>query len=207
MILACPGQDTRKVDEQMFEVLRKSLQEHVQLTDEEWDLCKTSFRPKRLLKRQFLLQEGDVCRELAFVEKGALFSYSVDSRGNQHILRFAFEGWWMANLQSFFDGEPSRLNIEVFEDCELLMLDKNNHHMLIDEIPAYERYHHIIVQNAYVAMQKRVENALGLTAEEKYARLIEQNPGFMNRVPLGLVASYLGITPETLSRVRANFGR
>lgn len=190
----------------MFDQLYENLQEHVSLTDEEWELCKNNFRPKRMLKRQFLLQEGDVCRELAFVEKGALYSYTVDSKGNQHVIRFAFEGWWMANLQSFFTGNPTTLNIEVLEDSELLMLDRKNHEKLLDEIPAYERYHRIIVQNAYVALQQRAENALGLTAEEKYRRLIEQNPEFMNRVPLNLVASYLGMSPETLSRVRSNFG-
>lgn len=189
----------------MFDQLYKSLQEHVSLTDKQWELCKTNFRPKRMLKRQFLLQEGDVCRELAFIEKGALYSFAVDSKGNQHVIRFAFEGWWMANLQSFFTSEPTRLNIEVLEDSELLVLDRKNHEKLLDEIPAYERYHRIIVENAYVALQQRVENALGLTAEEKYARLIQCNPEFMNRVPLNLVASYLGMSPETLSRVRGNF--
>lgn len=191
----------------MFEKLKKSLLEHVSLTDDEWELCKNSFRPKRMLKRQYLLQEGDVCRELVFVEKGALYSFSVDSKGNQHVLRFAFEGWWMANLQSFFTNSPTRLNIEVLENSELLILDKANHEMLLDELPAYERYHRIIVQNAYVSLQQRVENALGLTAEEKYERLIEQSPEFLNRVPLNLVASYLGVSPETLSRVRASFRR
>jgi CRP-like cAMP-binding protein len=191
----------------MYKQLYDSIQEIVTLTDEEWELCKNSFRPKRMLKRQFLLQEGDVCRDLTFVEKGALYSYTVDSAGNKHVIRFAFEGWWMANLHSFFTGKPTRLNIEVLEECELLMLDRDNHEKLLDEVPAYERYHRIIVQNAYVAIQQRVENALGLTAEEKYERLIEQNPEFLNRVPLNLVASYLGVTPETLSRVRSNFGR
>lgn len=190
----------------MYQVLKESFEEHVSLSDEEWEMCKNNFRPKRMLKRQFLLQEGDVCRELAFVEKGALYSYTVDSKGNQHVIRFAFEGWWMANLQSFFTGNPTTLNIEVLEDSELLMLDRKNHEKLLDEVPAYERYHRIIVQNAYVALQQRAENALGLTAEEKYSRLIEQNPEFMNRVPLNLVASYLGMSPETLSRVRSNFG-
>ncbi|MGK7369103.1 MAG: Crp/Fnr family transcriptional regulator [Candidatus Halalkalibacterium sp. M3_1C_030] len=189
----------------MFEHLKKSILEHVSLSDEELEMCKSNFRPKRMLKRQFLLQEGDVCRELAFVEKGALCSYSVDSKGNQHVIRFAFEGWWIADLQSFFTKNPSTFNIEVLEDSELLMLDRQNHEKLLEEIPGYERYHRIIVQNAYVALQQRVENALGLTAEEKYGRLINHNPEFMNRVPLNLVASYLGMSPETLSRVRSNF--
>lgn len=189
----------------MYEQLFASIHEIVSLTDEEWELCKNNFRPKRMLKRQFLLQEGDVCRELAFVEKGALYSYSVDSSGNKHVIRFAFDGWWMANLHSFFTEKPTRLNIEVLEESELLVLDRKNHEKLFEKIPAYERYHRIILQNAYVALQQRVENALGLTAEEKYARLIEQNPEFMNRVPLNLVASYLGMSPETLSRVRGNF--
>lgn len=191
----------------MYEQFRSSLDEIVTLTDKEWELCKNSFRPKRMLKRQFLLQEGDVCRELAFVEKGSLYSYTVDSSGNKHVIRFAFEGWWMANLHSFFTEKPTRLNIEVLEDSELLLLDRKNHNKLLEEIPAYERYHRIIVQNAYVALQQRVENALGLTAEEKYERLIEESPAFLNRVPLNLVASYLGVSPETLSRVRGNFKR
>lgn len=189
----------------MYEQLYDSIHEIVSLTDEEWEMCKNNFRPKRMLKRQFLLQEGDVCRELAFVEKGSLYSYTVDSSGNKHVIRFAFAGWWMANLHSFFTAKPTRLNIEILEDSELLMLDRENHEKLLKEIPAYERYHRVILQNAYVALQQRVENALGLTAEEKYARLIEQNPEFMNRVPLNLVASYLGMSPETLSRVRGNF--
>lgn len=189
----------------MFEQLYKSINEHVSLTDDEWELCKDKFRPKRMLKRQFLLQEGDICRQLTFVEKGALYSYSVDSKGGQHVLRFAFDGWWIADLQSFFTANPSTLNIEVLEDSELLVLDRKNHEKLLEKIPAYERYHRIIVENAYVALQQRVENALGRTAEEKYARLIKNNPEFMNRVPLNLVASYLGISPETLSRVRSNF--
>lgn len=189
----------------MYELLKKSIQEHASLSDEEWEMCKNNFRPKRMLKRQFLLQEGDVCRELAFVEKGSLYSYTVDSSGNKHVIRFAFDGWWMANLHSFFTENPTRLNIEVLEESELLVLNRKNHEKLLEEIPAYERYHRIILQNAYVALQQRVENALGLTADEKYVRLIEQNPEFMNRVPLNLVASYLGMSPETLSRVRGNF--
>lgn len=191
----------------MFERLKNSLDEHVALTNEEWEYFKNYFRPKRMLKRQFLLQEGDICRELAFVEKGSLYSYTVDSVGNKHVIRFAFEGWWMANLHSFFTEQPTRLNIEILENSELLMLDRKYHDKLLKELPAYESYIRIIVQNAYVALQQRVENALGLTAEEKYERLIEESPEFLNRVPLNLVASYLGVSPETLSRVRGTYNR
>ncbi|MEL7832914.1 Crp/Fnr family transcriptional regulator [Fodinibius sp. Rm-B-1B1-1] len=189
----------------MFEQLYQSIHENVTLTDEEWKFCKNSFRPKRMLKRQFLLQEGDVCRQIAFIEKGALYSFSMDEKGTRHVMQFGFEGWWIADLHSFFTETPSTLNIEVLEDAELLLIDHKNHNKLLKEIPAYEKYQRIIMQNAYVALQQRVENALGRTAEERYCRLIERSPQFMNRVPLNLVASYLGMSPETLSRIRSNY--
>lgn len=188
----------------MFEQLKKNIEQHVSLTDDEWELCKKSFRPKRMLKRQFLLQEGDVSRDLAFVEKGSLYSFSVDPKGDRHVIRFAFASWWIADPRSFFNKKPSTLNIEVLEDSELLLLDRKNHQKLLDEIPTYERYQRIILENAYAAMQVRFENSLGYTAEEKYNHLMQHNPEIMNRVPLNLVASYLGISPETLSRVRGN---
>lgn len=190
----------------MFEQLYQSIHENVALTDEEWERCKSSFRPKRMLKRQFLLQEGDVCRQIAFIEKGALYSFSMDAKGTRNVMQFGFDGWWIADLHSFFTETPSTLNIEVLENAEILLIDRKNHEELLKEIPAYERYQRIIIQNAYVALQQRVENALGRTAEERYSRLIERSPQFMNRVPLNLVASYLGMSPATLSRVRSNFG-
>src|SRR5699024_409091 len=107
--------------------------------------------------------------------------------------------------RSYFTNEPTILNIEVLEDSDLLILDKISHEKLLQEIPAYERYHRIILQNAYSALHERIENIVGLTAEEKYKRLIERKPELLNRVPQHLVASYLGMTPETLSRVRSSF--
>ncbi len=191
----------------MSDLLLQSIREHVSLSEEEWQLCRDHIRPRRMKKRQFLLQEGEVCRSIAFIEKGALFSYSIDQKGNQQVMQFGFEGWWIADLQSFLTGTPSTLNIEVMEDSSLLLIEQESQEMLLEKIPAYETYTRIIFQNAYVALQQRVENALGRTAEEKYTRLMEQNPEFLNRVPLHLVASYLGISPETLSRVRGQLSR
>lgn len=186
----------------MYEKLYKSIHEHVTLTDKEWEVCKKNFRTRSLRKKQFLLQEGEICDDIAFIEEGALFSYSTDEKGNQHVMQFGFDGWWIADLHSFFTKTPSTLNIETLEDSELLLIDRKHHEQLMDTVYGYERYQRIIIQNAYVAIQQRLENALGLTAEEKYSRLLDQNPEFMNRVPLHLVASYLGMSPETLSRVR-----
>lgn len=186
----------------MYELLLKSIGDKIGLTAEELQICTSFFTSKKLRKRQYLLQEGDVCNRLAFVEKGALYSYSIDAKAAQHVIQFAFEGWWMADLYSFFTKEPSRLNIEPLEDCELLLLDRDQHQQLLREVPAYETYTRILYQNAYIALQRRIEGTLGLSAEEKYIRLIDQYPTTLNRVPLHLIAAYLGVTPETLSRIR-----
>lgn len=187
----------------MFEQLYKSIQEHVDLTSEEWEYCKTKFIPKRLRKRQYLLQQDDICRKLAFIEKGALVSYSIDEKGTQKVIQFGFEGWWIADLYSFLTSEPSSLNIEALEDSELLLIDKQEHEELIMQVQAMGNYHRILFQNAFVALQRRVEHTIGTTAEQKYSTLIKEFPiSFFNRIPQHLIASYLGITPETLSRVR-----
>ncbi|WP_069131207.1 Crp/Fnr family transcriptional regulator [Rhodohalobacter halophilus] len=186
----------------MYEQLYNSIHEHVTLSEEEWELCKASFIPKRMRKRQFLLQSGDVCRRLAFIEKGALFSYSLDENGNQNVIQFGFEGWWIADLYSFLTDEPSELNIEVLEESELLMIDRDQNNELMEKVPAFANYNRILFQNAFVALQRRIKNTIGLSAEEKYTRFLEDYPQTKERVPQHLIASFLGMTPETLSRVR-----
>ncbi len=186
----------------MFELLIKSIQEKVPSTEEDLRLCKTHFTPKRLRRKQFLLQEGDVCNRMAFIEKGALYSYTTDAKGGQRVMQFAFEGFWISDLYSFFTREESKLNIEALEDCELLLLDHEQHDYLLKNVRQYETYVRMLYQNAYVALQQRLEGTIGLTAEEKYSRLVDQYSTIVNRVPQHLIASYLGITPETLSRIR-----
>src|SRR6478735_11227303 len=105
----------------MFELLHKKINAIISINEDELNYCKTLFVPKKLRKRQYLLQEGDVCKYQAFVEKGILRSYTIDEKGNEHILQFASEGWWIADLSSFITEEPSVFNIEVLEDSELLL--------------------------------------------------------------------------------------
>jgi len=191
----------------MSELLLKSFREKVAATDAELQICSSYFMPKKLKRKQFLLQEGDICNRLAFVEKGALCSYSVDAKGAQHVIQFAFEGWWISDLYSFFTGESSNLNIEALEDSEVLLIDREQHQQLLTEVPKYETYIRLLYQNAYIALQRRLESTIGLTAEEKYVRLLEQYPTILQRLPLNLIASYLGVTPETLSRIRKQITR
>lgn len=186
----------------MYEQLVKSIGAKVSLTATEFDLCKTFFIPKKIRKKQTLLLEGDVCAYNAFIEKGILRSYTTDEKGNQHIIQFAFEGWWITDLSSFLMGENSTYTIEAIEDSELLLLTAAAREELMDALPVFERYQRLLLQNAYIALQARVNSALTATAEEKYLKLTLAYPDIVARVPQHMIASYLGLTPETLSRVR-----
>jgi CRP-like cAMP-binding protein len=186
----------------MFEVLFQKLDEKIQLSEEEKELCKTFFIPKKLRKRQYILQEGDVCKYVAFVEKGMLRSYTIDEKGNEHIMQFAFEGWWIADQFSFLTGEPAVYTIDAIEDSELLLLSKQEEEQLLKRIPKFERYFRILLQNSLIATQRRLISSLSQSAEERYHQLINICPTIPQRVPQHMMASFLGITPETLSRIR-----
>ena len=186
----------------MFDLLFQKFDEKIQLTSEEKELAKTFFLPKKLRKRQYLLQEGDVSKYVAFVEKGMLRSYTIDEKGGEHIIQFAFEGWWIGDQYSFLTGEPSQYNIDALEDSELLLLSKTAEEQLMERIPKMERYFRILLQNHVIANQRRLVSSLSHTAEEKYNELIQSCPTIPRRVPQHMMASFLGITPETLSRIR-----
>src|SRR2546421_12383707 len=129
----------------MFELLIGKINEKVSLTPHEEELLKTYFIPKKLRKKQYLLQEGDVCKYTAFVEKGILRLYAVDDKGGEHIIQFAFEGWWIGDQLSFLTGEPSAYNIDALEDCELLLLTKQAEELMMQNIPKLERYFRILL--------------------------------------------------------------
>jgi len=186
----------------MFEVIFSKVEEKIILTEVEKEICKSLFIPKKIRKRQYILQQDDICKNLIFVEKGFLRSYSVDEKGSEHILQFAPEGWWIADIFSFFTGENSAYNIDAIEDSELLLITNPAIEQLYERVPKFERYFRILTQNNMVAMQKRVTSELSSSAEEKYLKLISAYPNIVARVPQHMIASYLGLTPETLSRIR-----
>jgi CRP-like cAMP-binding protein len=186
----------------MYELFFKSLSAKISLTVEEQEIFKAYLTPKKMRKRQYLLQEGDVCKHTAFVEKGALRAYTIDEKGGEHIVQFAVEGWTIADLYSFITGEPATYNIEALEDCELLLLSKTAQEELIKRIPKYEHFIRLQMQSAYIALQRRLTAMFTMTTEERYTNLVKTYPDIVQRVPQHMIASYLGLTPETLSRTR-----
>jgi CRP-like cAMP-binding protein len=186
----------------MGELLWKKVNEIVLLTEEEFAYLQTLFVRKTLRKRQYLLQEGDVCKYQAFVEKGILRSFTVDEKGSEHILQFASEGWWMADLSSFLTDEPSVFNMEALEDAEVLLIDKSSWNLSMQKIPQLEHYFRILVQNHLIATQKRLMQSLTESVESKYLRFAKTYPLCVQRVPQHMIASYLGVSRETLSRLR-----
>lgn len=186
----------------MHELLLGNIKQKIVFSAKEEELLKSFFIPKKLRKKQFLLQEGEVCLYAAFVEKGLLRSYTIDKKGNEHILQFAMENWWISDLFSFYSGEPSIYMIEAIEDSELLLIKKDRYEDLLEAIPSMERYFRLLLQNNLIATQRRLNDKLSLSAEELYLKLIETCESIPQRVPQHMIASFLGITRETLSRIR-----
>jgi CRP-like cAMP-binding protein len=186
----------------MFEVFFSQVKDKVLLSEAEQKLVKTFFSPKKIRKKQYLLQEGNICRHLAFVEKGLLRSYNVDEKGIEHMIHFAWEGWWMADMLSFLSNEPSTYHIDAIEDAELLLISQQDFEEMLLKVPVMERYFRILFQNNIISKERRLISSITNSAEEKYIHLTATNPELIKRIPQQLVASYLGITPETLSRIK-----
>src|SRR5664279_967312 len=167
---------------------------------------KTIFRQhvivKKIRKRQYLLQEGEICKSVAFVNQGMLRSYLVDEKNNERIIQFAPEGWFISDLYSFITNDFSNLNIDAIENSELVLVSQAAHAHLENVIPGFFKFNYMQYRGAYIALQKRLTNMFTLSAEEKYLKLLNIYPDIMQRVPQHMIASYLGLKPETLSRVR-----
>ncbi|SIT83253.1 Crp/Fnr family transcriptional regulator [Pontibacter indicus] len=186
----------------MYTLFFQNLNSKVQLTEEEEEQIKTYLTLKKLRKKQYLLQEGDVCKMIAFVEKGALRAYSVDENSNEHIIQFGLEGWTISDLYSFLTGEPATYNIDALEDSELVIISKSAHEELLQTMPKYETFTRLNITGAYLAMQRRLTSTISASVEERYQDFITLYPHIAQRVPQHMIASYMGLTPETLSRIR-----
>jgi CRP-like cAMP-binding protein len=186
----------------MFSILHKHITSRVPLTDEEFNICTKFFISKKLKKHQFLLNEGDVCRYIGFVNSGCLREYKIDNKGVEHIIQFAIEDWWVSDLNSFLSGLPATYNIDTLQDSDILLLEKSARDKLLDACPKMERFFRLLLEGNYVASHQRISDSLGASAEERYLKFIKTYPKLFELVPQNQIASYLGITPQSLSRIR-----
>lgn len=186
----------------MYEIFQKYLEEKAKLTQADSDRIQSFAIIKKLRKRQYLLQEGDVWKYDAFITKGCLRTYTVDGKGIEHVNSFSVENWWTGDRESLMTQQPSRFNIDAIEDTELVLFTHENFELLCREIPAFNTMVNTILQRSFIAAQNRIQASLTLTAEEKYLNFVNKYPGFALRIPQTMIASYLGMTPETLSRIR-----
>ena len=180
----------------------KYLEDKFALTDAEREMIANVCVVKKLRKRQYLLQEGDLWQKNAFVSKGILRSYRVDDKGHEHVFQFSPENWWTGDPGSYFNENSAKLNIDALEDSEVILITKEDYQLILKAIPAFADFGRTLLERSFVASQVRIHCLISSSAEEKYHEFVKTYPHIMNRVPQHMIASYLGISAETLSRVR-----
>jgi len=186
----------------MFNLLRTHIEKRVHISDEEFEVISKFFIPKKLRKKQFLLHEGEVCKNIGFVNSGCLREYTIDNKGSEHIIQFAIEDWWISDPNSFLSGLPSTYNIDALENSKVLLLEKSAREKLLDSCPKMERFFRILIETNFVATQRRITDSLSTSAEERYLKFVKTYPKLIEQVSQNHIASYLGITPQSLSRIR-----
>ena len=184
------------------DLLHAHLLARVPVTDEEFTFLRRFLRPVSRAKKHHHLLEGDVCTNLTFVTQGCLRSYSIDAAGEEHTLQFAPEDWWISDLYSLLTGHPSTLNIDALEDTQVLLLRQADMETIYAQAPIFERFFRLLMQSRYLTLQNRVNAALSESASEKYNHFMRKYGSLAQRIPQRFIASYLGIKPESLSRVR-----
>ena len=172
------------------------------LTKQEVEKIKAVFQPKKLRKKQYFLQEGDVCKYGGFIVKGAMRQYSVDDKGVEHIVQLYIENYWVSDRESALMLTPSKYYIEAWEDTELLIITRAEMLDLIQKIPSIAQMTRLMDERSFIASQRRLNSTISNTAEKRYKEFADNHPQFIQRFPQHLIASFLGITKETLSRIR-----
>ena len=177
------------------------------LDEEEKTYLGKVFRERKIRRRQYILQEGEVCRFNSFVVEGCFRMYYVDDNGKEHNLQFAVENWWIGDIGSFHSEEPSKLNIEAIENAVILQIRKEDQLKLFVDFPKFNRIFRVFTENALISFQRRVLQNISSTAEERYLDFIERYPNFFDRISNVQIASFLGVTPEFLSTIRKRLAR
>ncbi|MCY1483666.1 Transcriptional activator protein Anr [compost metagenome] len=188
----------------MLPTLHKYLIDKIILSEEEILLIDSVTIIKKLRKKQFLVQQGELWKFNAFVSSGLVKTFSVDKDGKEHIINFSPEDHWFGDRESLTNGTPTRFNIDAVEDSEVVLVKKEDFEMLCSKIPALNGLVNSLLQKSFLVSQNRIHASISLTAEEKYRNFLDSYPYLANRIPQHMIAAYLGITPETITRARRN---
>ncbi|WP_322549731.1 Crp/Fnr family transcriptional regulator [Flavobacterium psychraquaticum] len=181
----------------------QNIAKHVSLTPDEKNLFLSKTETKIFKAKTILLSAGELSNETYFVNSGILRSFNINDNIIEHVLHFACEGWWIGDMYSYISEKPGNLFIEVLEDAEIVMLSKENHQELYQKIPKLERFFRILAENSLVAHQERLMENLSLTAEERFEKFCFKYPTLLQRIPQKQIASYIGVTPEFFSKMKA----
>ncbi len=201
------GPESRSIPASTFDVLRSYLAARASFSEADFDIIRSSFLFKPLAAGDFLQRGGDVARFAAFIARGCLRSYVIDAKGKEHIVQFAPETWWLADSTSLNNGTPSPYFFEAIEESEVLLIDGPSHLSLVDRVTPYAAAFRNGLQRHAAAKDQRIVSALSATAEERYLEFLRVYPSIALRVPQAMLASYLGMTPETVSRIRKALSR
>jgi len=188
-------------------LLIASIQKHVHLNEQEQHRVLLAFTTQEIKRKDFFLRAGEVCKQVAFVLNGCLRSYAVDEQGFEHNLQFAPEGWWMTDMNSIIHGTAARLNIDAIEDTQALLLSRDQQERLLKEVPKLERFFRIISEKSMAGSHKRLIDQVSVNAKQRYLNFCTQYPGLIQRLPQKQIASYIGVTPEFLSKLKAELLR
>lgn len=188
--------------DRMFEILEQYLKGRLSFTDKQFEAIKSLYTPKTIAKGTILLREGEVCQHVIFVTRGCLRSYVVDKNGKEHIVQFAPENWWISDQSSMLNQEPAMYFIDAIQESDILIAERGFQEKFAEIIQAGAPMLQSLLLGSYKAMQKRLIYLLSASAEERYLDFIRTYPTIALHVPQKMIASYLGITPESLSRIR-----
>ena len=178
------------------------LRQQAEFSDAELAEFLQCWEARRIKKKEYYLRPGDVCRATAYVNKGCFRRFEIGENNKENILNFALEDWWIGDLESFWNQTPGRFYIQALEDSELLLISREEFNRACERYPKYKAFHEEKMHRSHFATLKRMTVATSGSAEEKYLLLAKEQPQLFQRVPLHYIASYLGIEPESLSRLR-----
>lgn len=181
----------------------QNISKHVSLTPEEQALFLSKTETKIVKAKTILLSAREISKETYFVNSGILRSFYINDNIIEHVLHFACEGWWIGDMYSYISERPGNLFIEVLEEAEIVILSKENHQELYQQIPKLERFFRILAENSLVAHQERLMDNLSLTAEERFEKFCTKYPTLIQSIPQKHIASFIGVTPEFFSKMKA----